>query len=141
MGAAMILDTWSGLGRILLVGTLAYLILVVLLRISGKRTLTRLNASNLGITIALGSTLATALLNNSVALAEGVLALALEGVADQQEVSAVVLEADGSFSVITNSVDDGSRSSLTNVRREEPPPGPVITSSPRDGMAKEELVG
>ena len=61
----------------LLVGTLAYVALVLLLRISGKRTLTKLNAFDLVVTVALGSTLATVLLSKSVALAEGVLALAL----------------------------------------------------------------
>ena len=73
----MLFDSWAGLGRVLLVGTLAYVALVFLLRISGKRTLTKLNAFDLVITVALGSTLATVLLSNSVALAEGVLALGL----------------------------------------------------------------
>ena len=73
----MLFDSWAGLGRVLLVGTLAYAALVVLLRISGKRTLTKLNAFDLVVTVALGSTLATVLLSKSVALAEGVLALAL----------------------------------------------------------------
>jgi Protein of unknown function (DUF421) len=48
-----------------------------LLRISGKRALSKLNAFDLVVTVALGSTLATALLSKSVALAEGVLALGL----------------------------------------------------------------
>ena len=58
-------------------GTLAYVALVLFIRISGKRTLTKLNAFDLVVTVALGSTLATVLLNDSVALAEGVLAMAL----------------------------------------------------------------
>ena len=73
----MLFESWAGLGRVLLVGTLAYAALVLLLRISGKRTLTKLNAFDLVVTVALGSTLATVLLSKSVALAEGVLALAL----------------------------------------------------------------
>jgi uncharacterized membrane protein YcaP (DUF421 family) len=73
----MFFDSWTGLGRVLLVGTLAYVALVLLLRISGKRTLTKLNAFDLVVTVALGSTLATVLLSKSVALAEGVVALAL----------------------------------------------------------------
>jgi uncharacterized membrane protein YcaP (DUF421 family) len=73
----MFFDSWAGLGRVLVVGTLAYIILVLFLRISGKRTLTKLNAFDLVVTVALGSTLATVLLSKSVALAEGVLALAL----------------------------------------------------------------
>ena len=74
---AMLFASWAGLGRVLLVGTLAYVALVLLLRISGKRTLTKLNAFDLVVTVALGSTLATVLLSKSVALVEGVLALAL----------------------------------------------------------------
>ena len=73
----MFFDSWAGLGRVLLVGTFAYVALVAILRISGKRTLTKLNAFDLVVTVALGSTLATVLLSKSVALAEGVLAMAL----------------------------------------------------------------
>lgn len=73
----MLFDSWAGLGRVLTVGTLAYVALVAILRISGKRTLTKLNAFDLVVTVALGSTLATVLLSKSVALAEGVLAMAL----------------------------------------------------------------
>ncbi len=40
----MFFDSWAGLGRVLLVGTLAYLALVFTLRLSGKRTLSKLNA-------------------------------------------------------------------------------------------------
>jgi uncharacterized membrane protein YcaP (DUF421 family) len=73
----MLFDSWAGLGRVLLVGPLVYVALVAILRISGKRTLTKLNAFNLMVTVALGSTLATVLLSKSVALAEGVMAMAL----------------------------------------------------------------
>jgi uncharacterized membrane protein YcaP (DUF421 family) len=45
--------------------------------VSGKRTLSKLNAFDLVVTIALGSTMATVLLSKDVALAEGVLAFAL----------------------------------------------------------------
>ena len=73
----MLFDSWAGLGRVLVVGTLAYGALVAILRISGKRTLTKLNAFDLVVTVALGSTLATVLLSKSVPLAEGILAMAL----------------------------------------------------------------
>lgn len=73
----MIFDSWAGIGRVLLVGTLAYVALVVVLRISGKRTLTKLNAFDLVVTVALGSTLATVLLSKTVPLAEGIAALTL----------------------------------------------------------------
>jgi len=73
----MFFDSWFGLLRVLEVGTLAYAVLVLMLRISGKRTLAKLNAFDLIVTVVLGSTLATVLLNNSVALTEGVLAFVL----------------------------------------------------------------
>lgn len=73
----MFFDGWAGIGRVLIIGSVAYIALVVALRISGKRTLTKLNAFDLVVTVALGSTLATVLLSKSVALAEGVVALIL----------------------------------------------------------------
>jgi uncharacterized membrane protein YcaP (DUF421 family) len=74
---SMVFQGWPGLVRTLLVGVLAYVSLVAMLRISGKRTLAKLNAFDLVVTVALGSTLSAILLQESVALAEGALALAL----------------------------------------------------------------
>lgn len=73
----MLFQNWSGIVRTLLVGVMAYGALVLFLRLSGKRTLAKLNAFDLVVTVALGSTLATILLSESVALAEGLTALAL----------------------------------------------------------------
>ena len=73
----MFFASWTGPLRVLVVGTLAYAALVVLLRVSGKRTLSKMNAFDLVVTVALGSTFATVLLSKSVALVEGVLAFAL----------------------------------------------------------------
>lgn len=75
--ADMFFQSWSGIVRTIVVGTLAYLFLVVSLRVSGKRTLAKLNAFDLVVTVAIGSTLATVLLSEKVALAEGVTALLL----------------------------------------------------------------
>lgn len=169
----MLFDSWAGLGRVLLVGTLAYVALVLLLRISGKRTLSKLNAFDLVVTVALGSTLATVLLSKSVALAEGALALALlislqyaiawlsvrsprlegmikaeptlllhrgrfleqamraeritreeilaalraSGAAEPQAIAAVVLETDGSLSVIAQADTSAGIGTLDTVRR------------------------
>lgn len=169
----MIFDSWSGLGRVLLVAPLAYIALVALLRTSGKRTLTKLNAFDLVVTVALGSTLATVLLSKSVALAEGVLAMALlvafqfaitwlavrvpwinglikseptlllhngkfldqalrtqrvtkdevlsalraSGVSDASDVNAVVLETDGSLSVLKGQDGKVADDTLANVTR------------------------
>lgn len=68
---------WESLLRTLVVGLLAYIVLVVFLRLSGKRTLSKMNAFDLVVTVALGSTLATVLLTKDVALADGALAFAL----------------------------------------------------------------
>lgn len=77
MNADAYFDSWSGLVRVLVTGTAAYAFLVLALRSSGKRTLTKLNAFDLIVTVALGSTLASIITSKSLALAEGLLALAL----------------------------------------------------------------
>lgn len=63
--------------RTLVIGFLAYVCLIVLLRVSGKRTLSKMNAFDFVVTVALGSTLATVLLSKDVTLAQGVTAFAL----------------------------------------------------------------
>nr|WP_298060054.1 YetF domain-containing protein [uncultured Halomonas sp.] len=68
---------WGSLLRVIVVGVLAYAALVFFLRISGNRTLSKMNAFDLIVTVALGSTLATVLLSKDVALAEGAVAMAL----------------------------------------------------------------
>jgi uncharacterized membrane protein YcaP (DUF421 family) len=73
----MIFESWQGIGRVIVIGGLAYISLVILLRISGKRTLTKMNAFDLVVTVALGSTLATIVLSKDVALVEGVTAFIL----------------------------------------------------------------
>jgi uncharacterized membrane protein YcaP (DUF421 family) len=73
----MFFQGWEGIIRTLVVGVLAYVSLVAFLRISGKRTLAKLNAFDLVVTVALGSTLSAILVNEGVALAEGAAALSL----------------------------------------------------------------
>lgn len=163
-------DNWQTLSRTLIVGVSAYVSLVLLLRISGRRTLSKMNAFDMVVTVALGSTLATILLNRDVALAEGVLAFALligmqylvtwtsvrmpwvrqivtgepallvyegkllpsalkrarvtedeilsavrsAGKQTFKQIKAVVLETDGSFSVVQNEESDG-KSSLKGI--------------------------
>jgi uncharacterized membrane protein YcaP (DUF421 family) len=70
-------DNWESIYRTVIISFLAYISLIILLRISGKRTLSKMNAFDFIVTIALGSTLATVLLNKDVALADGVLAFSL----------------------------------------------------------------
>ncbi|RYY17740.1 MAG: DUF421 domain-containing protein [Alphaproteobacteria bacterium] len=68
---------WQSLVRVVVLGVISYAGLLVLLRASGKRTLSKLNAFDFIVTVALGSTLATVLLSSTVSLASGVTALAL----------------------------------------------------------------
>lgn len=74
---AMIFQDWQGIVRIVIVGFLAYVTLVFFLRLSGKRTLAKLNAFDFVVTVALGSTLASILLQKSIPLADGAAALLL----------------------------------------------------------------
>ncbi|MEO6290346.1 MAG: YetF domain-containing protein [Ginsengibacter sp.] len=66
-------DSWDGLLRAFIATVLAYITLLVMIRISGKRTLSKMNAYDFIVTIALGSCLATTALNKSIPLAEGAL--------------------------------------------------------------------
>lgn len=172
MSGSTFFDSWAVLARTLVVGVLAYLILVIWLRISGKRTLSKWNAFDFIVTIALGSTLASILTSKTVALIQGALALGLlvgmqfaitwlsvrlgwvrklvkgeptlllddgrichaalraqrvteselraavrsKGIAALEDVAAVVLETDGTFSVIGRS-GGGSCSALEDVPR------------------------
>jgi uncharacterized membrane protein YcaP (DUF421 family) len=70
-------DSWPAILRIVLVGSAAYAVLIIVLRVSGKRTLGQLNAFDFVVTVALGSTVATILLSTEVSWAEGFTALAL----------------------------------------------------------------
>lgn len=73
----MLFDGFQGLLRVALVALLAYGSLVLVLRFAGKRALSKLNAFDFVVTVALGSTLATVLLSGDVAFLEGFLAFAM----------------------------------------------------------------
>ncbi|MFQ4139788.1 DUF421 domain-containing protein [Nodosilinea sp. PGN35] len=156
----------------LAIGSLSYLALIVLLRLSGKRTLSKWNAFDFVVTVALGSILATVLLSTDVPLAQGVVGLGLligwqfvltwlsvrsrpfqqwikghptlllwqgelrkdalrreritegevraavrsKGGADLEQVAAIVLETDGTFSVIMQTSSGRSASALADVQ-------------------------
>jgi uncharacterized membrane protein YcaP (DUF421 family) len=70
-------DGWTGILRVLVVGTLAYVGLVLVLRVTGKRTLSKMNAFDLIVTVALGSALASTMLSKSTPLAEGLAGMTL----------------------------------------------------------------
>ncbi len=172
----MFFSSWTDLARVVIVGVLAYVGLIVVLRVSGKRTLAKMNAFDLVVTVALGSILATILLSKDVALDEGLVAFIVligmqfiiawlsvrvrpvsrlvkaeptlllyrgryltdllraervveaevraairaQGIASVQQVLAVVLETDGSFTVLP--LDDakaGVASALMGVQHAE----------------------
>lgn len=70
----ILFNDWNSLFRVLIIGVCAYIGLIVILRISGNRTLSKMNSYDFIITIALGSTFASAILDKNVALADALLA-------------------------------------------------------------------
>lgn len=71
---------WSGtepLNRIFVVGTLAYISIILIVRISGARTLATMNAFDFIITVTLGSAFGRILTAKGVALSEAILAFVL----------------------------------------------------------------
>ena len=68
---------WMSLVRILIIGVFGYIGLILTLRISGTRTLSKMNSFDFVVTIAIGSTFATSILQKSVALIDVLFAFAL----------------------------------------------------------------
>ena len=176
-------DTWSDIWRVVVITITIYAALIAILRAAGKRSLAKLNIFDLVVTVALGSTLATIMLNNDVSYAEGAVAFvtlcALQwlvawtslrapwfkhlirseprlllsdgkfldqamreerilrqevraeirshGFGDVEDIAAVVLESDGSFSVIAHA-QANTRSALASVNRD--PRDPVRDAKP-----------
>lgn len=170
----MFFNDWETIWRTFIIGIFAYAGLLLVLRISGKRTLSKMDAFDLVVTVALGSTLATILLSKTVALAEGLTAYVIlvllqfiiafssvklravrriikadpaflyrdgryleevmkkkrivaeeilqaaisNGISSMSQVEAVVLEPDGSLSVIKKAERTG-QSTLENVKDSE----------------------
>ena len=73
----MFFDSAQGLFRVVALGVPVYITLVLLLRVCGKRTLSKMNAFDLVVTVAIGSTLGSVLTSNTIPMAEGIAALAL----------------------------------------------------------------
>ena len=70
-------NQWSSLAHTLIAGSLGYILIIFLLRISGKRTLSKWNSFDFVVTIAFGSILASLLLSKSTSLAQAVLGFGL----------------------------------------------------------------
>ncbi|GAB3174697.1 DUF421 domain-containing protein [Telluribacter humicola] len=153
---------WEPILRIVVVGTITYLCIVLLLRVSGKRTLASMNAFDFIITVTMGSAFGRVLTAKGVSVSEAVVTFLLlvslqyifsflevrsdffsrlitsqptllyhggsileknmrkerirkeellgavrkKGCSGLEEVNTVILEADGSFSVIKKSGDE-----------------------------------
>ncbi|MDY9927862.1 DUF421 domain-containing protein [Methanosarcina sp.] len=165
-------NSWNDLGRVLVLGVMGYIALVLLLRVSGNRTLSKLNAFDFVITIALGSSFGALILNKNVALADGIMAFTVligmqyvitwltirsstlkrvirnepslvyyngeyiknsmkrsrvvedeieqsvrnQGYANLEHVGAVILETDGSFSIISQSEKEGKELDIAGLK-------------------------
>lgn len=165
-------NTWSDIVRVLVLGIAGYIALIFFLRVSGKRTLSKLNAFDFVITVALGSTFGSFILSKDVSLSEGLTGLAVliwlqhmiswltvrsdfikgvvrgeptlvyyngeylkdamkrsrvveseieqsvrnEGHANLEDVGAVILETDGSFSIIGRSEKEGKELNIAGLK-------------------------
>lgn len=167
----MFFNSWDSLQHTLIVGILGYIGIIILMRISGKRTLSKWNSFDFIVTIAFGSMLASLMLSTNTSLAQGILGIAMlvlfqyiitwisvrsnlfqgwvkgqptlllfqgefqhhamrhqrvtegevlaalreNGMAALEDAEAVILETDGSFSVIKK-LKDSSTSALADVK-------------------------
>lgn len=68
---------WMNLAAVPAVALGAYLWLIFVLRLTGKRSLSKLNAFDFAITVAFGSALATIILDRNIGLFRGAIALAM----------------------------------------------------------------
>lgn len=68
---------WEPLARLLVVGTLTYVALVFVLRISGSRSLASMNAFDFIVTVAIGAVFGRALTATAVSLSEVTISLIL----------------------------------------------------------------
>lgn len=72
-----LLANWESFFHTIITGTLSYFGLIVWLRISGKRTLSKWNSFDFVVTIAFGSILASALLTKSTSFVQTMVAIGL----------------------------------------------------------------
>lgn len=71
----MFFSDWYSIYRASVMGCFGYVCLVILLRASGKRTLSKMNMFDFVVTIAFGSMLASVILNKDIKLAEWVVGI------------------------------------------------------------------
>lgn len=68
---------WASLWQVAVTTFLAYAGVIIILRTSGKRTLSKMNAFDFVVTVALGSCLATIALSSDIALLDGLTVIIL----------------------------------------------------------------
>lgn len=73
----MFFSNMETIWRTIIASVLTYTFLIAILRITGKRTLSKLNVFDFIITVALGSTVASIIISKDVDLTQGALALTL----------------------------------------------------------------
>ena len=69
-------ESWYNVGRTVTLSIIGFLSLIALLRISGKRTLSKLNVFDFVFVVAVGSIFAASIMEKDVTLIEGIAALA-----------------------------------------------------------------
>jgi uncharacterized membrane protein YcaP (DUF421 family) len=77
MQADLFFDNWSVLARTVIIAATAYPAMLIILRMTGQRTLTQMNAFDLIVTVALGSTLASVITSKDISLSQGLAAFFL----------------------------------------------------------------
>ena len=77
MWGTLFADGWQPIFRVLVIGTLSYIAVVALLRYFGKRALTKMNAFDIVVTVAVGSAWLTSVTSKDVTLADELFAFVL----------------------------------------------------------------
>lgn len=68
-------DTWESVWTIVIAGVVGYVALLILLRTAGKRTLSKMNAYDFVVTVALGSVFGTVMMSSTVTIIDGIVGL------------------------------------------------------------------
>jgi uncharacterized membrane protein YcaP (DUF421 family) len=74
--APFFFNGWYDIGRTVTLSIIGFTALIIMLRISGKRTLSKLNVFDFVFVVAVGSVFAASIIEKDVTLLEGILALA-----------------------------------------------------------------
>src|SRR5215218_7961718 len=70
-GAAMWFTGWQPIGRAVLFALIAYFALITLVRLLGKRTISKMNPGDFVVTVAVGSVAANLIVSNDISLGQG----------------------------------------------------------------------